>query len=98
MRIIDTYYDPVAAVADDGTEYIAIPTFDGGALDKNGIEKSIFIYKLPSGGATLVQGRLTLPEDAEEVYSGTYDDALVDWEYGDTSAVYDLCEKLLLEM
>lgn len=79
--LIDTTYDTVAANI-DGSEYIAIPVYE---------DSVIKAYALPGGGAALVRGLLTLPEDAVEVYTAS----MADLE--DAEAVYAECERILRE-
>jgi hypothetical protein len=76
---IATSYDTIAARI-DGVEYIAIPVYE---------DSIIRTYRLPDGGAADIRGLLTLPEDAEEVYSASMDDL------PDADAAYAECERIL---
>jgi len=56
MTEIKTTYDTIAAVDENGVEYVAFPVYEDG---------KIYAYKLANGGAAKVAGLLTLPEGAE---------------------------------
>ena len=83
MKILDTVYNTIAAVSENGTEYIAIPIFEDYVIE---------IYKIPGGNTADIPGRLYLPDDAELIDTYDMDDCQ------DADAVYNKCERLLMEM